>query len=151
MEQNAKILIVLGIGITLILSFVNIYLAGIAGIIFIALLKSVLIMQDTKGIPEIDVHLREDAKGIILTNKGNARAVKVHVTLVPGNTEFDVPSLDPDATHEYRMDRMVEEIKVLITYSNEDGRPFSGSSLLSSLHEEPDLLRPVIPIFSWKK
>jgi hypothetical protein len=151
MERNAKILLVAGLLITLLLIFINIYLAGIAFILFITILMSLQIMQDTAGIPDIAVHLRDDAKAILLTNKGNIRAVKIHGSLVPLNIEFDTPALEVDSTFEYPLNAMVEEVKIVITYQNENQRPFSKSAKLSALEEEQDLLRPMIPVFKWKK
>lgn len=151
MEKNIKILFVLGALITFILLFIDIYLAGIACMIFIAIIMSFLIMQDTRGIPDIAVTLREDAKAVLLTNKGNARAVKIHATLVPVNSEFDIPVLEEEATYEIHLTAMVEEVKIVITYENEQGRLFSLSKYLSAMGEEPDLLKPMIPIFKWKK
>jgi hypothetical protein len=151
MEKNTTILIIAGIIITALLWFVNVYLAGIVGILFIAIIMSVLIMKDTAGIPDVVPTLREDAKGIILTNNGNARAEKIHAVLVPSNVTFDVPSLDVDSTYEFQFSEMVQEIKIVITWSNENGRQFSVSSKLSVFGEEPDLLRPLIPMFKWKK
>jgi hypothetical protein len=151
MERNAKILLVAGLLITLLLVFINIYLAGIVFILFITILMSLQIMQDTAGIPDIAVHLRDDAKAIILINKGNARAVKIHGSLVPLNIEFDTPALEVDSTFEYPLTAMVEEVKIVVTYQNENERPFSKSAKLSALEEEQDLLRPMIPVFKWKK
>ena len=151
MERNITILLVLGSLITLILLFVNIYLAVIIVILLITLLMSLMIMQDTVGHPDIAVHLREDAKAIILTNKGNARAEAIHGALVPMNIEFDVPSLDVDATYEFPLPTMIEEVKVAITFKNEAGNQFSMTAKLSSLEEEPDLLKPMIPVFKWQK
>jgi len=151
MERNVAILVILGSVISLVLAFVNIYLGGIAIIIFISLLMSLMIMKDTTDHPDIAVHLREDARAIILTNKGNARAEAIHGALVPLDIEFDIPSLDEDSTYEFPLTSMVEEIKVAITYKNEKGIPFSKSMMISSLEEEPDLLRPMIPVFKWKK
>lgn len=151
MERNVTILLILGLFITLILAFVSIYLAGIAVIIFVTLLMSLMIMQDTKGHPDIAIHLRDDAKAIVLTNKGNARAEAVHGALVPLNIEFDIPSLEEDASYEFPLNTMAEELKVAITYKNEQGIPFSKTAMLSSLEEEQDLLKPVIPVFKWKK
>ena len=151
MEKNVTILLIVGLIITLILAFINIYLAGIVVIILVTLLMSLMIMHDTTGIPDIAVHLRDDAKAILLTNKGNSRAVKIHGALVPQNIEFDIPSLDEDATYEFPLNIMVEEIKAAITYENEKGSPFSKTTMLSSLEEEPDLLKPMIPVFKWKK
>ncbi|MCX6683725.1 MAG: hypothetical protein NTZ37_03225 [Methanoregula sp.] len=150
MDRNTTILLVLGTGITIILLFVSIYLAGIAAVIFITLLMSLMIMQDTRGIPEITVSLRDDAKAILLTNKGNSNAVKIHATLVPANLEYDIPVLQEDTTHEIPLSTMVEEIKIVITYENEKGRLFSLSSHLSAWEAEPDLLKPMLPIFKWK-
>ncbi len=91
MEKNIKILLVLGTLITIILLFIDNYLAGIVCIIFIIILMSMLIMQDSQGIPDIRSVLKEDAKAILITNKGNAKAVKIHATLVPADIEFDIP------------------------------------------------------------
>jgi hypothetical protein len=151
MEKNTKILLVLGSLITIVLLFINIYLGGIVGVIFIAIAMSLLIMQDTTGVPEVVANLSEDAKSIILTNTGNAWAEKIHVTLLPGNIEFDIDSLDVDSVYEYSLGTMVQEIKIKITYSNENGRLFSSSKKLSVFDEEPDLLKPMIPTFKWKK
>jgi len=151
MEKNTKILLVLGSLITIVLLFINIYLGGIVGVIFIAIAMSLLIMQDTTGVPEVVANLSEDAKSIILTNTGNAWAEKIHVTLLPGNIEFDIDSLEVDSIYEYSLGTMVQEIKIKITYSNESGRLFSSSKKLSVFDEEPDLLKPMIPTFKWKK
>jgi hypothetical protein len=129
----------------------DIYLAGIVGVIFIAIIMSLMIMQDTTGIPEVVVKLSDEAKSITLTNTGNARAEKIHVTLIPGNAEFDIASLDVDSTYEYPLGSMVQEIKIKITWSNENNRLFSSSKKLSVFDEEPDLLKPLIPMFKWKK
>ena len=150
MEKNTKILLVPGVLITIVLLFFDIYLAGIACVILITILMSLRIMQDTTGIPEIVATLRDDAKAIILTNTGNARAEKIHAALVPLNIEFDISSLEVDSSYEFSLNSMVENIKFTITYQNENGRLFSGSSKLSAFGEEPDLFKPMIPIFKWK-
>jgi len=151
MEKNSIILIILGLFITIILSFIDIYLAGIVCVLIITVVMSLMIMQDTRGIPEIIVRLQDDAKAVILTNNGNSKAEKIHVSLVPANLEYDIPFLLEDASYQIPLASMVEEIKVVVTYENEKGRSFSLSSRLSSMEEEPDLFKPIIPIFKWKK
>jgi len=151
MEKNLKLLLVGGLLVTVFLFFINIYLAGIALILLIAILMSLLIMQDTAGMPDIAAHFRDDAKAILLTNKGNARAVNIHGTLVPLNIEFDTPSLEVDTTFEYPLNAMVDEVKIVVTYQNEKGRQFSTLAKLSALEEERDLLQPLIPMFKWKE
>ena len=151
MEKNITILLVIGSLITLILLFVNIYLAGIVVIFLITFLMSLMIMHDTTGHPDIAVQFRDDAKAIILTNKGNARAEAIHGALVPMNIEFDIPFLDVDAVYEFPLHTMVEEVKVAITFKNEAGNQFSKTAMLNSLEEEQDLLKPMIPVFKWKK
>jgi hypothetical protein len=150
MDKRIQVILILGIIITIVSAFLDMYLAGIVGVIFIAIIMSLMIMQDTTGIPEVVVKLSDEAKSIILTNKGNARAEKIHVTLIPGNVEFDIPSLDMDSSYEYSLGSMVQEIKIKITFSNENGRLFSSSKKLSVFDEEPDLLRPMVPMFKWK-
>jgi len=151
MEKNLKLLLVGGLLVTVFLFFINIYLAGIALILLIAILMSLLIMQDTAGMPDIAAHFRDDAKAILLTNKGNARAVNIHGKLVPLNIEFDTPSLEVDTTFEYPLNAMVDSVKIVVTYQNEKGRQFSTSVKLSALEEERDLLQPLIPMFKWKE
>ena len=151
MEKNLKLLLVVGLLITVFLFFINIYLAGIVLILLIAILMSLMIMQDTAGIPDIAAHLRDDAKAILLTNKGNARAEKIHGTLVPLNIDFDTPSLEVDTTFEYPLNAMVDSVKIVVTYQNEKGRQFSTLAKLSALEEERDLLQPLIPMFKWKE
>jgi hypothetical protein len=151
MEKNTKILLVLGGIITILLLFINIYLAGIAAVILIALVMTVMIMQDTSGVPEIAAKFSEDGKAIILTNSGNARAKNIHVALVPGPFESDIPELDVDSVHTIALPAMLEGVKILLTYTNEEQRGFSRSQKLSLMEEEPDLLKPMIPIFKWKQ
>ena len=151
MDKRIQIILVLGILITIASLFYDIYLAGIVGVIFIAIIMSLMIMQDTTGVPEVVAKLSEDAKSIVLINTGNARAEKIHVTLVPNNIEFDIASLDVDSAYEYSLGTMVQEIKIKITYCNENGRLFSSSKKLSVFEEETDPLKPLIPMFRWKK
>ena len=151
MDKNIKIFIILGIIITIAAYFYDIYLAGIVGVIVIALIMTMMIMRDTTGIPEVVAKLNDDAKGIVLTNTGNARAEKIHATLIPDNLDFDIASLEVDSTFVYPLDKMVQEIKINLTYSNENGRLFTSSKKLSVFDEEPYLLRPLIPMFKWKK
>jgi len=151
MDKRVLVILALGIIFTIVAAFLDMYLAGIVGVIFIAIIMSLMIMQDTSGIPDIVPKLSDDAKSIILTNTGNARAEKIHATLIPSNVEFDIASLDVDATYEYSLGSMVQEIKIKITWSNENKRLFSSSKKLSVFDEEPDLLKPLIPMFKWKK
>jgi hypothetical protein len=151
MDKRLQVILVLGIIITIVSAFLDMYLAGIVGVIFIAIIMSLMIMQDTTGVPEVVVKLSDEAKSIILTNTGNARAEKIHVTLIPGNAEFDIASLDVDSTYEYSLGSMVQEIKIKITWSNENKRLFSSSKKVSVFDEDPDLLRPMVPMFKWKK
>jgi hypothetical protein len=151
MDKRIQVILVLGIIITIVLAFLDMYLAGIVGVIFIVIIMALMIMQDTTGIPEVVAKLSDEAKSIILTNTGNARAEKIHVTLIPSNVEFDVPSLDVDSSYEYPLGSMVQEIKIKITWSNENKRLFSSSKKMSVFEEDPDLLRPMVPMFKWKK
>jgi hypothetical protein len=151
MDKRIQVILVLGIIITIVLAFLDMYLAGIVGVIFIVIIMALMIMQDTTGIPEVVAKLSDEAKSIILTNTGNARAEKIHVTLIPSNVEFDVPSLDVDSSYEYPLGSMVQEIKIKITWSNENKRLFSSLKKISVFDEDPDLLRPMVPMFKWKK
>lgn len=150
--MDKKITAVAGAGIilTVIFFFISPYLGGIAAIILAVVVMSIYIMQDTACIVQVDARLREDAKAIILKNSGNSPAKKIHVALVPLNKEYDLDSLAADASHEYPLESMITEVRVILTYENEKGQHSSKSCRLSSSEEEFDPLKPMIPVFGWK-
>ncbi|MFA5266980.1 MAG: hypothetical protein WC379_03335 [Methanoregula sp.] len=150
MDKKITAVLAAGILVTILLYFIDIYLAGIAFIILVAIVMSLLIMRDTAFLPQVDVKLREDAKAIVLSNTGNSPALKIHVALVPMNIEYTVDSLAEDQAHEYLLPSMVAEVKAVITYTNENGQQFSHTRRLSASEEEFDPLKPMIPVFGWK-
>ena len=149
MDKTTTTVLAAGIVLTVILFFVSIYLAGIVLILLIAIVMSLMIMQDTTFLPQVHVSLREDAKAIVLTNTGNSPALKIHVALVPLDIEYDIASLAVDESHEYPFSSMVTEVKAVITFFNEKGRSYSESHKLSA-SEEFEPLKPMVPIFGWK-
>jgi hypothetical protein len=151
MDKKSQIVLVLGIALTIILYFISdIYLAGIVFVLAITLFMSMQIMQDSTYLPEVAASLADDAKSIILKNNGNSTALHIHVTLVPMNTEYDVPSLAVDETHTFLLASMIEEVKAVVTFQNEKNGGFSQTYALSALGNEFDPLKPVIPLFKWK-
>lgn len=150
MDQKTRILIVAGLLITVVIFFINIYAAGIVFVILIALVMTLLIMQDSASLPDIVAELNPDAKGVTIRNSGNAVAHKIHVALIPENIEFDLDSLQPDAVSVYSLEKMVREVKIVVTFENEKNNVFTRTWQLSSSGESYDPLRPMIPLFRWK-
>ena len=150
MDKRTTAVLAAGILVTLLLFFINIYLAGMVFILVVVIVMSLMIMQDTTFRPLVNVRLKDDAKAIILTNGGNSPAVKIHVALVPMNIEYDVGSLAVDGSHEYPLPAMVTDVKAVITFENEKGQPFFHSQKLSASGEEWEPLKPMIPVFGWK-
>ncbi|MCX6687284.1 MAG: hypothetical protein NT112_02710 [Methanoregula sp.] len=108
-------------------------------------------MQDSHFLPEIIVVLEDDAKGIVVSNRGNDAAKNIHVAIVPHNIEFDVPALAVDERYEYLHHEMISEAKAAVTYQNSEGLASSRTFRLSALGKsDNDLLKPVIPLFKWK-
>jgi hypothetical protein len=150
MDKKTQIVLFSGVAITIILFLINIYLAGIVFILVVTIVMSMLIMQDSISHPDLDAELSDDAKSIILKNSGNATALNIHVALVPMNTEYDLPTLAVDATHSYPFDAMIQNVKAVITYENEEKVVFSKSYSLSALGNEYEPFKPMIPLFKWK-
>jgi len=90
MDKRTIIILFAGLVICAILFTLDIYLGGIALIILATLGMSLFIMQDSKSLPEIDIVLEDNAKKIVVINRGNDMAYKIHVALVPHNIEFDI-------------------------------------------------------------
>jgi len=150
MDKKSQMVLVLGLILTIILLMISIYLAGIVFILVITLFISLQIMQDSECRPDLVAGLSEDAKSIIIRNSGNATAVNIHVALVPMDSEYDVPSLAVDESHSYKLDKMIQEVKVVITFENEEKGGFTETFSLSPLGNEYDPLKPMIPLFKWK-
>jgi hypothetical protein len=150
MDKRTTAILAAGILVTLLLVFVDIYLAGIVFILLVVIVMSLMIMQDTTFLPQVNVRLREDAKAIVLTNGGNSPALRIHVALVPMNIEYDVDSLSVDESHEHPLPSMLAEVKVVVTYSNEKGQLYSHSQNLSASGDGFEPLKPMFPMFGWK-
>lgn len=150
MDKRTTAVLAAGLLVTLILIVVNIYLAGMAFILLVVIVMSLMIMQDSTFLPQVDIRLREDARAIVLSNGGNSPAHKIHVALVPMNIEYDISSLAAEESHEHLLSSMLAEVKVYVTFENEKGQPFSHSKTLLASGEEFEPLKPMVPIFGWK-
>jgi hypothetical protein len=150
MDKRSQIVLVVGLAITIISFFFSIYLAGIIFILVITVVMSLQIMADSVSRPDVAADLSDDAKSIILKNSGNAPALNIHVALVPLNSEYDVPALAVDETHDHPLGSMIQEVKAVVTYQNEERGLFSKSFALSALGNEYEPFKPMIPIFKWK-
>ncbi|MDT8358401.1 MAG: hypothetical protein RQ758_07870 [Methanomicrobiaceae archaeon] len=150
-----KIVLVCGIVVAAVLFIINLpFYAGIAIIITVALylgLKMQKYGREFARTPEIYTILKEDAKGVVVKNKGEVSVYQVHVDIVPLDISFDVGTLEPGAEYEYTLAHMINEAKAVIKYRDEEGNTYTHSSPLSALGGgEEDLLKPVFPMFGWK-
>ncbi|MDD1671742.1 MAG: hypothetical protein LUO82_01910 [Methanomicrobiales archaeon] len=137
--------------ITVVLFLVDPLFAAIGVVFLIVFFMSSKIMGETTHLPDIIVRLGENAKAITLVNRGNDIAQEIHVTLVPLNIEFDVPSLAADAEYSFALPSMVSEVRVLVTYQNIAGKVHSRTYPLSIQNPgDDDLLKPTVPLFGWK-
>ncbi|MEN6609624.1 MAG: hypothetical protein ABFC24_02175 [Methanoregulaceae archaeon] len=137
--------------ISLLLALINIYLAGIAFIVFMVLIMSLAIMQDARPRPDVWASLADDAKGVILSNRGTAPAVRIHTALVPLNIEFDLPELEVDTRSNHELHEMIQNIKAVMTWESTEGEHYSRTVNLSAFGSgDDDLLKPMFPMFGWK-
>ncbi|MDD1656682.1 MAG: hypothetical protein LUO87_04830 [Methanomicrobiales archaeon] len=151
MDQNQKRILAAGLLVCVAVAIFQIYFALILLVILITVLISLQIMRETRGFPDITCRLQEDAKGIAVRNRGNAKAVAIHLAVVPLDLEFDIPPLEPEETTTLAVPHMISEAKAVITFENEAGRKYSRTVMVSATGEgEEDLLKPMIPLFGWK-
>jgi hypothetical protein len=156
MENRYKKIIAAGLVLFAVILFIDfsvyqdLYFSGIVLMILAVIGMSLFIMQDATSLPEIGVSLMEDAKGVVVINRGNDRAFRIHVALVPLNTEFDIGSLEADGRYSHALPSMLTEAKAVVTYRNAKGEEYSRTIMLSALGKsDDDLLKPVFPIFKW--
>ena len=152
MERNYKILLGAALIVCVILLIVNIYIGGMAFIIFIVLLMSVWIMEDSRMHPNITATLNDEAKGVKLKNDGNAPAYAIHVAIIPHDIEFDIPHLKEEEKYLHAFGKTISDAKVIVSFENEEKGRFSKTYLLSATGtSDDDLLKPAFPFFKWKK
>jgi hypothetical protein len=152
MDRNQMILLVAGLVLAGIVALgVNLYIGLIILVLVLTLFMSMRIMADSELLPDVIATLSEDAKDVIVVNRGNAPARSVHLAIVPMDMEFDIPSLQVDEEKKFHFEQMIKEAKAAITFRNERGETYERSYPLSALKGgEEDLLKPMFPLFKWK-
>ena len=151
MEKTHILILAIGIVLCAVGFFIDIYLGAMGVIILVALAMSFYIMEDTKILPDLFVGLHDDAKQVIVTNRGNAPAYKIHVAIVPLDIEFEIPSLEADKSAGHALDHMINEAKAVAVFEDQNGKRYSRTFKLSALeNNDDDLLEPMVPLFRWK-
>jgi len=151
MKRNHVLIIIAGLIISALLGVVSIYLTGIGVILVIALAMSFQIMQETERLTDLAVALSEDAKVITVTNQGNLLIRNIRVSLIPFDLEFRIPELAVNEKFSYTLQQMLNEGRAVVKFEDVNGREYNKSFNLSALHNEEDLLKPVMPLFDWKE
>ncbi len=150
MERSFLVVLAIGVAVAAGLALVSPFFSLIALIIVGVVLMVIWIGSDTRDLPDVQVDFSEDGHAVIVENKGNAPAQRVHVSLVPIGLEADVPSLAPDEAHPVPLAGQVAEAKAIITYQNGSGQTFRRTMVISVLHSSEDLFRPAFALFRWK-
>jgi hypothetical protein len=151
MEKNHTIIVGAGVLVCALLFYIDIYLGATGVVVLIAIAMSFFIMEDAGVLPDVAIRLHDDAKRIIVTNRGTAPAYRIHITLVPLNIEFDIPELSVDATSERQLQEMISEAKAVVTFEDSKGSHYTRTTALSALGKnDDDLLKPMFPLFKWK-
>jgi hypothetical protein len=151
MEKNHTIIVGAGVLVCALLFYIDIYLGATGVVVLIAIAMSFFIMEDAGVLPDVAIRLHDDAKRIIVTNRGTAPAYRIHITLVPLNIEFDIPELSVDATSERQLQEMISEAKAVVTFEDSKGSHYTRTTAISALGKnDDDLLKPMFPLFKWK-
>jgi hypothetical protein len=151
MKRNHVAVIVAGLVLSALLAVVSIYLTGIGIILVIALAMSFQIMEDTERLTDLAVGLSENAKSLIIINKGNMLIRNIAVTVIPLNVEFVVPELAVDEKFTFDFHQIINEARAAVEFEDVNGRKYNKSFELSALRSDDDLLKPMMPLFDWKE
>ncbi len=153
MDSRQSLLIIIGAIACIASAFIDIFLAlGVAVVVGVVYMM-LWIMQDAAYLPHVVCSLSEDAKSIIVRNIGTAPARKIHVALVPLDIEFDFKEIQPDEEEIFTLEKMIQQAKVVVRYSPvENDSVIENSYPISSVDGAAyDPLKPMFPIFGWKK
>ena len=151
MKRNHVLIIVLGLIISALLGAVSVYLTGIGIILVITLAMSFQIMQDSDRLIDLAVVLSENAKVITVINTGNMVIRNIMVSIIPFDVEFRINELAADGKFNYQLQQMINEAKTVVEFEDINGRKYNKSFDISALHNEDDLLKPMMPLFDWKE
>jgi hypothetical protein len=152
LNHSKIILLVLCALCSIALLFLNMYISLIGIVVVITLAMSFGISASSQKIPDVVAKLTEDSKGIVLINRGTSQALDIRVALVPLNIEFTVPRLMEDESLLHPLALMIDQVKVIVTYRGESEGNVTRTFFLSPLApDEDDLLRPMFPLFRWKR
>jgi hypothetical protein len=152
-SRQSLLIIIIGAIACIVSAFIDIFLAlGVAVVVGVVYMM-LWIMQDAAYLPHVVCSLSEDAKSIIVRNIGTAPARKIHVALVPLDIEFDIREIQPDEEEIFTLEKMIQQAKVVVRYSPvESDSVIENSYPISSVDGgEYDPLKPMFPIFGWKK
>jgi len=151
MKSALTVLIIVVLATGIALAVFDPFYAMIAVVTAAALLMGALIMKTSASLTDLECTLSDDAKTVIVSNKGNASIHDIHVALVPLDIEFDIASLEPEAHYRYQLASMLREGKAAITYTIPNGAKLSKNVHLAGGRDtEQDLLKPAFPLFNWK-
>lgn len=154
MDSRQSLLIIIGAIACLVSGiFIDIFFALGVAVIVGTLYMMLWIMQDAAYLPHVVCSLSEDAKSVIVRNVGTAPARKIHVSLVPLDIEFDLKEIQPDEEEIFTLEKMITQVKVVVRYTAaESDQIIENSYPISSVDGgEYDPLKPMFPIFGWKK
>lgn len=151
MKRSQLAIILVGLVISALLAVISIYLTGIAIILVIALAMSFQIYQDSYLLTDLALILSDNAKAVIVMNRGNTTIRNIRASLVPLNIEFSFPELAVDGKYTYDLPEMIHEAKAIVEFEDKKGTNFQKSFDLSALHDNDDVLKPMFPIFGWKQ
>ena len=152
-SRQSLLIIIIGAIACIVSAFIDIFLAlGVAVVVGVVYMM-LWIMQDAAYLPHVVCSLSEDAKSIIVRNIGTAPARKIHVALVPLDIEFDIREIQPDEEEIFTLEKMITQAKVVVRYTAaESDQIIENSYPISSVDGgEYDPLKPMFPIFGWKK
>ncbi len=150
MERSYQVVLAIGVVAAAGLALISPYFSLMALIIVGVVLMVLKIGSDTHDLPDLQVDFSDDARAVIVENKGNAPAHGIHLSLVPTGVDADIQSLAPDAVHSVPLPEQVAEVKAVISFRNGSGQEFRRSMVISALHPTGDLLRPSFALFRWK-
>lgn len=153
--MNSRIILISIVGIITILlagTFFDIYAGLFMLIILLTVLMCLAIYRDAGNFrhPHLIASLSDDGAEVRIENIGTAPARSIHVIIIPGNTEYDIPVLEPDEVHDYTLPGMIDLGRATVTHLNMNGITKKQTFRIGDPRDE-DPLQPAFPLFNWRE
>ncbi len=155
-ESNRRFIqtfIVIFVVATLLTAVFATEIVGIPAILLVIAVISYLITQDVakNAKPMIFVESEELGEELKIRNYGTGAAFEIKVKIVPGDITAACDKLEPEGTYPVKLPNGLYVGQAALMWKDKTGKEQKKNFKFDCRNPTKDPIKPVFPLFSWKK